>query len=317
MLLTALPDLASSSAEFRSWFHAKWGRENCIVLGHARRAEFGPCTHTLSIRAAWGGTEHCRIGPRCVGVDDDNFLILNHGRVYSTSIRAQWPVESLAICFRPGLAQETCAAMAMSIERALEQGAAIDPVGPEFAESLQPHDQLVSPVLRFIRAHLLLGVRDEAWYEEQLHFLLARMQTHRARQLRLADELRILDPSRRRELMRRVGFATDFLNTHYAQSLALDDLAKAACLSKHHLLRVFTRVHGATPFVYLQRKRVAAALRLLQTARLTVSEVALSVGFPDRTTLLRHIRSSTGFRPVQIRTRSFVQVHSAGRAVRQ
>lgn len=304
MLLFALPDLAASSAEFRNWFQSKWGHENCIVFGRALHAEFGPCAHTLSIRAAWGGTEHCRIGARCVGVDDDNFLILNHGRVYSTSIGARWPVESLAICFRPGLAEQTYAAMAMPIERALEQGAAIHGVTPEFAESLQPHDKLVSPVLRYIRAHLLLGVDTEEWYEEQLHFLLARMQMLRNRTLKRADELPLLDPTRRRELMRRIGQATDLMNTCYAQPLTLGDVAKAACLSKHHFLRVFSRIHRMTPFAYLQRKRGAVALRLLQSTSLPLTEIALSVGFPDRTTLLRHIRRSTGFSPVQIRSRN-------------
>ena len=52
MLLTSLPDMDSSSAEFRAGFHAKWGRENTIVLGRAARTQFGPCAHTLSIRAA-------------------------------------------------------------------------------------------------------------------------------------------------------------------------------------------------------------------------------------------------------------------------
>jgi AraC family transcriptional regulator len=302
MLLTALPNLGSSSAEFRSWFQSKWGRENSIVFGVARRAEFGPCEHTLSIRAAWGGSEECRIGGRCVGVDDDNFLILNHGRVYSTSINARWPVESLAICFRPGLAEQTYAAMTTPIGRALEHGAAIYGVIPEFVENLQPHDKLVSPVLRYIRAHLLLGIDDEAWYEEQLQFLLVRMQMHHCRALKLADELHLLDPSRRREVMRRIGQATDFMNTFYAQSITLDDLAKAACLSKHHFLRMFTRIHRMTPFVYLQRKRAAVALRLLQTTRLPLSEIASMVGFPDRTMLLRHVRRTTGFSPVQIRS---------------
>ena len=301
MLLTALPDLGSSSAEFRNWFHSKWGRENCIVFGRARHAEFGPCAHALSIRAAWGGTDRCRIGARCVGVDDDNFLILNHGRIYSSSINAAWPVESLAICFRPELVEQAYAAMTVPLARALEQGMASDSVSLEFPESLQPHDKLVSPVLRFIRAHLLLGVVDEAWYEEQLHFLLARMRMHRDRTLKMTDDLWLLDPSRRRELMRRIGHATDFMNTYYEQPIGLDDLAGAACLSKHHFLRVFTRIHRVTPFVYLQRKRVAVALRLLQSTQLPLSEVASSVGFPDRTTLLRHIRRSTGFSPAQIR----------------
>ena len=82
---------------------AKWGQQNCILWGRVRWADFGPRTHTLSIRAAWGGVEHCHVDGRTIGVDDDNFLILNHGRIYSTSIRSTQPVESLAICFSPRL----------------------------------------------------------------------------------------------------------------------------------------------------------------------------------------------------------------------
>src|SRR5262245_59737602 len=100
----------------------RWGRENYVVLRRVRRAENGPCVHNLSIRAVWGGSELCRVGAREIGIDDDSFLILNHGRSYSTSIRALQPVESLAICFRPGLAESTCGAMAVSLGRALSDG---------------------------------------------------------------------------------------------------------------------------------------------------------------------------------------------------
>jgi AraC family transcriptional regulator len=234
-------------------------------------------------------------------VDDDSFLILNHGRVYSTSIRARWPVESLAICFRPGLVEQTSAAMAMSLAHALEHDGTLEGEMPEFMENLQPHDKTVSPVLRFIKAHLLSGLDDEAWYEEQLHFLLERMQVHRTHTFSLADELRLMQRARRRELFRRVGFATDFLQTNYTRALGLDEVARVACLSKYHFLRLFTCIHGITPVAYLQRKRASVALRLLQTTRLTVNEIAASAGFPERTTLLRHIRRWTGLSPSEIR----------------
>jgi AraC family transcriptional regulator len=301
MLLRSFPHLGTASGEFRQWFHSKWGRENCIVLGRSRRSDFGPCMHTLSIRAAWGGTEYCHVGGRTVGVDDDSFLILNHGRVYSTAIRAPWPVQSLSICFRPGLVEETQAAMARSLEQVLDGEVALEAASPEFMENLRPHDKLVSPVLRFIKVHLLQGVDDEAWYEEQMLFLLERMHAHRERTLALADELRLIDRARRRELFRRIGVATDFLHTSYVRQLDLDEVARVACLSKYHFLRLFTRIHGITPVAYLQRKRAAVAVRLLQTTRLSVNEVAASVGFPERTTLLRQIRRWAGLSPRQIR----------------
>ena len=176
MLLRTLPDFAATPVELRSGFNSRWGRENCIIWGRARRARFGPCAHGLSIRAAWGGEERCQFDGRTVAVDDDSFLILNNGRVCTTQIESSHSVESFAIYFGPALVERAYGAMTLSIEKALARGDTIVERSAEFVESLQPHDKLVSPVLRFIRLHVLRGLDDEAWYDEQLQFLLERME---------------------------------------------------------------------------------------------------------------------------------------------
>lgn len=304
MLVLSLPALPADGAELRSAFNSKWGRDNCIIRGRARHADFGPYTHTLSIRAAWGGAEYCHVNGRTIAVDDDNFLILNHGQIYSTSIRAARPVEVLAICFRPQLVEEIHGAAADSIEQALHRGDDAVERTPEFFENLQPHERLVSPVLRFIKAHLQGGLVDEAWCEEQLIFLLARMQSHREGLLERVERLALIRPATRREVYRRVALATDFIHTYYGQQVDLGTLAKMAYLSKYHFLRLFTLVHGFTPRAYLQRKRTAVAARLLQSTELTTSEVAASVGFAEESTLLRQMRRWTTLTPHQIRART-------------
>ena len=301
MLLRTLPDFVSAHAEVQQSFNSKWGRENCIVWGRARRSKFGPRMHSLSIRAAWGGEERCQFDGRTVAVDDDSFLILNNGRVCTTQIDAPQPVESFAIYFGPALVEHTYGAMTLSIEKALERGDAVVERSAEFLESLQPHDKLVSPVLRFIRLHVLQGVDDEAWYDEQLNFLLERMLTHRGGVIERIDALELIRTSTRREIFRRISLATDYLHSNYRQPLDLDSLGKAACLSKYHFLRLFTRVHGITPHQYLLRKRAKTALRLLQTTPLDVCEIASSVGFAQRHALLRQMRRWTGLSPRQIR----------------
>jgi AraC family transcriptional regulator len=301
MLLRTLPDLSETNAGFRQWFNAKWGRENCVIWGRSRRAAFGPCAHGLSVRAAWGGEERCAFDGRTVAVDDDSFLILNNGRVCATQIEAAQPVESFAIYFRPGLVERAYGAMTLSIDQALAQGSAMIERSAEFAESLQPHDKHVSPVLRYIKIHLLRGLDDEAWYEEQLHFLLERMLAHRDHLLRRIDELQLIRATTRREIHRRIGLATDFLHSNYARPMDLEALSNVACLSKFHFLRVFRLIHGITPHQYLQRKRTHAALRLLQTTRLNVEEIADRVGFTQRNTFERQLRRWTGQSPGQLR----------------
>lgn len=302
MLLRTLPSLTAGRRDYSCEFQSRWGRENCVIYGQALQADFGPCVHTLSIRAAWGGTEYCQVGARTIGVDDDNFLILNHGRVYSTSIHAQQPVESFAICFRPGLAESVYAAVTASVADALAKGDALEHQPIDFAEHLQAHERGISPVLRFIKAHLLQGVAEEAWYEEQLQFLLERMIEHRDQTIRRIQGLSFIRGSTRREIYRRICYATDYLHTCYMQPLDLHALAGVACLSKYYFLRMFTQVHGVTPLAYLQRKRTAVAVRLLRTTALTMSEVAARVGFAERSTLLRRIRRGTGLSASEVRS---------------
>ena len=282
LLLRSLPDIATS-AEVHDSLRAKGGRDNCIIWGRTRRADFSAYPDTLSIRAVWGGTQYCHLSGRTIAVDDDSFLILNPGRSYSTSIRATQPVESLTICFRPGLMDA-------------EQSA-------DFIENLQPHEGTVSPVLKFIRAHLARGLIDEDWYEEQLVFLLERMHGRQGKVLEQIDQLALIRPATRREAYRRIALATDFLLTHYVEEVSLATLAGMAYLSKFHFLRLFRLIHGVTPRTYLQRKRVDVAVRLLESTRMAISEVAASVGFSCESTLLRHVRRRTALSPRQFRAR--------------
>jgi AraC family transcriptional regulator len=264
---------------------ARWGRENCILWGRVRHADFGPWTHTLSIRAAWGGVEHCHVDGRTIGVDDDNFLILNHGRIYATSIDSAQPVESLAICFSPRL-----------VEQMHFQGQS-----SQFLEHLRPHDAAVTPVLLSIRQALAQGCEDEAWYDEQLITLLARMRAHQEQLLDRVDRLALIRAATRREVYRRVARATDLLHSNYANGVDLTALAQTANMSKYHFLRLFKLVHGLTPHTYLQRKRIGVAVRLLESTSLTVREVAVNVGFADDSTLVRQMRRWTRHTPGQVR----------------
>jgi AraC family transcriptional regulator len=301
MLLRSLPEPDFARRRTSRLDSFEVGHENCVVWRRALRADFVPHVRSLSIRAAWGGTERCQVGRRTVGIDDDTFLILNQGRMYSTSIRAEYPVESLAICFRPGLAEAAYGAMSVSLARALADGAGCPERKIEFSENLQAHDRLVSPVLRFIKAHVAQRLEDEGWYEEQLHFLLERMRQLRDRTLLQVERLQFIRGATRREIYRRIALATDFIHTNYAQDLDLEALANVACLSKYHFLRLFTLVHGVTPYAFLLNKRTSVAARLLRTPQMTMSQIAACVGFARRCTVVRRIRSRTGFTPLQLR----------------
>ena len=70
-----------------------------------------------------------------------------------------------------------------------------------------------------------------------------------------------------------------------------------------YFLRLFSLVHGMTPRTYLQRKRISVAVRLLESTRMTMSEIAASVGFAEESTLVRQMRRWTQMTPRQVRAR--------------
>jgi AraC family transcriptional regulator len=282
------------NCEFSRSFYKVWGKVNAILCGSETDAEYIPYTQRLSIKACWGGTERYFIDNRVLNVDDDSYLIFNDRRTYASTLRSERPVRSFSIFFRPGFAEEVLGAMLTPQERILERGGEPERRSVEFAEHLRRHDRLVTPVLRYIAFHVDQGVDDEAWYEEQLSFLLERMLGSHRLTAQAMQSLPASRSAKRQELYRRLSWGRDFVHSNYQRPITIDDMARAACLSKFHFIRLFHALEGVTPYRYLQQKRVAAAQRLLANTQLSHVEIADQVGFDHRSTMFRHMRRVTG-----------------------
>ena len=73
--------------------------------------------------------------------------------------------------------------------------------------------------------------------------------------------------------------ALRFIQKHYAEDLSVQDIADAVSLSRYHLSRLFKEATGVTLLACLNDVRMKKARELLEQGDLTVSEVALRVGF--------------------------------------
>jgi AraC family transcriptional regulator len=297
LLLRHFPDPkrlepTAQNESYRRAFYARWGNENAIILARSRRIEYPLFEQRLSIKMASGGRERYRLTHpgREVDVDDDNYLIVNDGRIYGSWISEEREIESYSLFFRPGFAEEVRRGMRTSVETAVDGGCAPVSAGTEFQEFLRPHDHRVSPVLNFIRHHVRQGVDDAAWYEEQFSFLLERMLEQSELERRRVAELPALRSATRSEIYRRVMQAANYIQSRFDHDVSLERLAAEACLSKFHFLRLFRQVMGVTPYAYVLRKRAQVAARLIATTRLGFDEIAQQVGFATRSSLFRQMR---------------------------
>ncbi|ADB51126.1 transcriptional regulator, AraC family [Conexibacter woesei DSM 14684] len=72
--------------------------------------------------------------------------------------------------------------------------------------------------------------------------------------------------------------AKDLADARYAEPLKVDDLARAAGLSRAHFSEQFRRAFGESPHAYLLTRRLERAAALLRSTDRSVADVCLSVG---------------------------------------
>jgi AraC-like DNA-binding protein len=72
--------------------------------------------------------------------------------------------------------------------------------------------------------------------------------------------------------------AKDLADSRYADPLGVDDLARAAGLSRAHFSREFRRTFGESPHSYLLTRRLERAAALLRATDRSVAAICFSVG---------------------------------------
>jgi AraC-like DNA-binding protein len=95
--------------------------------------------------------------------------------------------------------------------------------------------------------------------------------------------------------------AKDLADARYFEPLGVDDLARAAGLSRAHFSREFRRAFGESPHSYLLTRRLERAAALLRTTDRSVADICLSVGLQSigsfTTSFTRHFgKSPTAYR---------------------
>lgn len=195
------------------------------------------------------------------------------------------------------------------------------------AEFLSPlgsliHEQYIAPILASGISHMPFAAdvpwqrevlqkleiiydccerKIEAW-ELQVHALLSQIWTalflHRTECGRMETAgLSLLSQARIKRMVR-------FIEQSYPQRIALDDIARAADISKSEALRCFRACLHTSPVAHLNSVRLLKARELLLHTHRSVTEIAQAVGFESASYFNRLFKRAYAATPKTVRMSS-------------
>jgi AraC family transcriptional regulator, melibiose operon regulatory protein len=96
----------------------------------------------------------------------------------------------------------------------------------------------------------------------------------------------------------RIKKMLNWIHTHYARKILLDDIARAGQLSRSECCRYFKRMLKKTPLNYVTDYRIQKSLLLLQQPESTVTDVAYQVGFNSTSYFIGQFKKSMNMTPL-------------------
>jgi AraC-like DNA-binding protein len=95
--------------------------------------------------------------------------------------------------------------------------------------------------------------------------------------------------------------ARDLADARYFEPLTVDDMARAASMSRAHFSRAFRRAFGESPHAYLLTRRLERAAALLRTTDRSVTEICFAVGLQSVGSFTTSFTRTYGMSPTAYR----------------
>lgn len=99
-----------------------------------------------------------------------------------------------------------------------------------------------------------------------------------------------------------IKMAQNYIENNVSQKISIEELASKFAIGRRHFDRRFIKATTSTPLEYLQKVKIEAAKKMLETSRKTISEVMYEVGYADVKAFREVFRKITGLSPIQYRS---------------
>lgn len=94
-----------------------------------------------------------------------------------------------------------------------------------------------------------------------------------------------------------------FIENNFGRKISVEELANMFAISRRNFVRRFKKATSNTPIEYIQRVKIEAAKKSLESSANNVSEVMFAVGYNDNKAFRSIFRKHTGLSPTEYRSK--------------
>ncbi len=105
------------------------------------------------------------------------------------------------------------------------------------------------------------------------------------------------------EMRRGCAIVKEYIDSHYADKITLDDLARISCISKFHLIHEFSRYVGKPPIAYQLKRRIQESKYLLESTDSSIADISCTLGFSSISHFSQRFKLEEGCSPLKYRKR--------------
>jgi AraC-like DNA-binding protein len=275
--------------------HTPLNFDDVIIHSRLRDFEKSVSDSGLSIKLGHIGTERYFFKNQQVSLQRGEYLLVNRHQSFDCFLRSATPVEGFCFYLSPRLIQEAASGLSRSTEDLLDHPVPKTNQAPRFLEKIYRTDEnelgnYLEQLRPALAAHQQLDF-NQVFFDVTTALLRTHWHTEQEMQ-----GINCTRRSTREELYRRLCAARQYIFDNYCNDLQLEELAKAALLSKFHLLRTYKQAFGITPYQQVLELRLHKATRLVQEGD-NLSSVARELGFSDRRSFTKAFKKKFGVAP--------------------
>jgi AraC family transcriptional regulator len=173
---------------------------------------------------------------------------------------------------------------------------------PDFAERIynMDHSHFLRPLDQIAGT---LRVKDPAMAVNEEFFLdfSEKIAVQLFKDCRVYDNLDFIRFSTKKEIIRRLDIARNFLQENYLQRPTVKELAMICNMSEFHFFRAFRQAFTITPYQFQLKLRLEKAKELILHSNLSFTEISKQCAFPDLSTFSKAFKRTYHISPSAIR----------------